>query len=63
MLNERDAPAGEATEEPGNRRFVLKASLATLAAVGSGAFSTLAQAQATPISGHRTRIEPRNRMP
>ena len=42
-----DAPVAE---EPGERRLVLKASLATLAAVGTGTFSTLARAQATPIS-------------
>ena len=32
------------------RRLVLKASLATLAAIGGGAYSTLAKAQAAPIS-------------
>ncbi len=53
MLNERDAGAtSEAPEleDAGPRRLVLKASLATLAAVGTGAFSSLAQAQAAPIS-------------
>ena len=50
MLNERDNEAAEtAVEQPGERRLVLKASLATLAALGGGAFSTLASAQ-TPIS-------------
>ena len=53
MLNERDALANSndtVAEEVSPRRLVLKASLATLAAVGTGAFSTLAQAQAAPIS-------------
>ena len=47
MLLEQDAPVAEAG---GDRRLVLKASLATLAAMGTGAFSTLARAQAAPIS-------------
>ena len=38
----------QGAEEP--RRLVLKASLATLAALGTGAYSTIAQAQAAPIS-------------
>lgn len=53
MLMDRDtSPAADATaaEGPSDRRLVLKASLATLAAVGTGAFSTLAQAQAAPIT-------------
>ena len=52
MLNERDTGAVDTTgaEQPGERRLVLKASLATLAALGTGAYSTLAKAQATPIS-------------
>ena len=53
MLNDRidkvaaDAPDGETG---GERRLVLKASLATLAALGTGAYSTLAKAQSAPIS-------------
>ena len=56
MLNEHDAGAQASTDEAqgvedaGPRRLVLKASLATLAAIGSGAFSTLAKAQAAPIT-------------
>ena len=52
MLNERDTAVVDAAgvEAPGDRRLVLKASLATLAALGTGAYSTLAKAQAAPIS-------------
>ena len=51
MLQEHGT-SPETVEEEGAepRRLVLKASLATLAAFGTGAYSTLARAQAAPIS-------------
>ncbi len=53
MLMDRETRASERSPEtdvPDGRRLVLKASLATLAAFGTGAYSTLARAQAAPIS-------------
>ena len=53
MLNASDKGVDAQTtadEDPGARRLVLKASLATLAAMGTGAYSTLAKAQAAPIT-------------
>ena len=66
MLNERDAGAvqGTAGSDDGSpRRLVLKASLATLAAVGTGAYSALAQAQVAPISDANTRWTSRASFP
>lgn len=55
MLRQRENAAAETPDadgapDNGPRRLALKASLATLAAMGTGAYSTLAQAQATPLS-------------
>ena len=45
-----DAAVVDGAEGVEPRRLVLKASLATLAAIGGGTYSTLAKAQAAPIS-------------
>ena len=51
-----NAEVTETTEGVEPRRLVLKASLATLAAIGGGAYSTLAKAQAAPISALPAKI-------